>query len=46
MGSPLGLVLANIIMAELEEKVIKKFVDDDTSNFYRRILYYIILTLA
>ena len=26
MGSPLGPVLANIVMTELEEKVIKKFV--------------------
>ena len=33
MGSPLGPVLANI-MTELEEKVIKKFVDDGTIKFY------------
>ena len=36
MGSPLGSVLANIIMTELEEKVIKKFVDNGTIKFYSR----------
>ena len=36
MSSPLGHVLANITMTELEEKVIKKFVDDDTIKFYER----------
>ena len=36
MGSPLGPVLVNIIMAELEKKVIKKFVDDGTIKFYGR----------
>ena len=34
--SPLGPVLANITVTELEEKVIKKFVDDDTIKFYGR----------
>ena len=33
MGSPLGPVLANIIMTELEEKVIRKFVEDGISKF-------------
>ena len=36
MGSPLGPVLANIIITELEVKVIKKFVDDGTIEFYGR----------
>ena len=36
MSSPLGPVWANIIMAELEQKVIKKFVDDGTIIFYGR----------
>ena len=36
MGSPLGPVLVNIIMTELEKKVIKKFVDDGTIKFYGR----------
>ena len=34
MCSPLGPVLANIIMTELEEKVIKMFADDGTVKFY------------
>ena len=34
MGSQLGPVLANTIMTELEEKVIKKFIDDGTIKFY------------
>ena len=36
MSSPLGPVLANMIMAELEQKVIKKFVDNGTIIFYER----------
>ena len=36
MGSPLGPVWANIIMTELEQKVIKTFVDDGTIIFYGR----------
>ena len=36
MGPPLGPVLPNVIMTELEEKVIKKFVDDGTVKFYGR----------
>ena len=36
IGSPLGPVLANIITTKLEEKVIKKFVDDSTITFYGR----------
>ena len=36
MGSPLGPVLANKIMTELEQKVIKMFVDDGTIIFYER----------
>ena len=36
MSSPLGPVWANIIMAELEQKVIKKFVDNGTIIFYER----------
>ena len=34
MGSPLGPVLANIIMTELEEKVIRKFVEDGIIKLY------------
>ena len=36
MSSPLGPVWANIIMAELEQKVIKNFVDNGTIIFYER----------
>ena len=36
MGSPLGPVLANMIMAELEEKVTKRFADDVTIMLYGR----------
>ena len=36
MGSLLGPVLANKIMTELEQKVIKMFVDDGTIIFYER----------
>ena len=36
MGSPLGPVLANILMTEFENIVIKKFVDDGTIKFYGR----------
>ena len=35
MGSPLGPVLANIIMTDLEKNVIKRFVDNGTIKFYR-----------
>ena len=38
MGSPLRPVLANTIMTELEEKVIKKFIDDGTIKFYGRYI--------
>ena len=34
MGSLLGPVLANIVMTELEQKVIKKFADDGRIKFY------------
>ena len=36
IGSPLGPVLANIIMTDLEKNVIKKFVDNGTIKFYGR----------
>ena len=36
MGSSLGPLLANIIMTELERKVIKQFIDDKTLMFYGR----------
>jgi hypothetical protein len=36
MGSSLGPVLANIIMTELENKVISKLVSDNTIKFYIR----------
>ena len=38
MGSQLGPVLANIIMAELEQKSIRKFVEDGTVKFYGRFV--------
>ena len=36
MGSSLGPLLANIIMTEMEKKIIKKFVDDRILLFYGR----------
>ena len=36
LGSSLGPLLANIIMTELERKVIKQFIDDKTLMFYGR----------
>ena len=36
IGSPLGPVLANIIMTDLEKNVIKKFVNNGTIKFYGR----------
>ena len=34
IGLPLGSALANIIMTELEQKSIQKFVEDGTVRFY------------
>ena len=36
MGSGLGLLLANVIMTDLEEKVIKPLINDNTIKFYAR----------
>ena len=36
MGSSLGPVMANIIMTELEDKVIKRLINDGTIKFYCR----------
>ena len=36
MGSSLGLLLASTMMTELEQKVIKQFIDDKTLMFYGR----------
>ena len=36
MGISFGPLLANIIMTELERKVIKQFIDDKTLMFYGR----------
>ena len=36
MGSSLGLLLANIIMTEVEKTIIKKFLDDRMLLFYGR----------
>ena len=36
MGSSLDLLLANIIMTEMEKTIIKKFVDDRILLFYER----------
>ena len=38
MGSPLGPVLANIIMTELEDVIIKPLIADDTIKFYSRFV--------
>ena len=38
MGSPLGPVLANIIMTELEDVIIKSLIADDTIKFYSRFV--------
>ena len=43
MGSSLGLLLASTMMTELEQKVIKQFIDDKTLMFYGR---YVDDTLA
>ena len=45
MGSPLGPVLANIVMTELEEKVIRKFVEDGIIKFYGRYVDDTILVI-
>ena len=45
MGSPLGPVLANVIMTELEEKVIRKFVEDGIIKFYGRYVDDTILVI-
>ena len=36
MGSPLGLVLTNIIITELESKIVKILVDKSLVKFYIR----------
>ena len=36
MGSSLDLLLANVIMTDLEEKVIKPLINDNTVKFYAR----------
>ena len=36
MGSSLGPLLANVIMTDLEEEVIKPLINDNTINFYAR----------
>ena len=36
MGSSLGPVLANIILTELENIIVKKLVDEDIIKFYIR----------
>ena len=38
MGSSLGPVLANIIMTELEDKVIKPLITNGTIKFYTRFV--------
>ena len=38
MGSSLGPVLANIIMTELENKIIKPLITDGTIKFYSRFV--------
>ena len=38
MGSLLGTVLFNIIMKKLDEKLIKKFVEDGTAIFYEHFV--------
>ena len=36
IGSSLGPLLANVIMTDLEEKVIKPLINDNTIKFYAR----------
>ena len=36
MGNSLGFLLANIIMAKLEQNVFKRFIDDKIIMFYNR----------
>ena len=36
MKTSLGPLLANVIMTDLEEKVIKPLIDDNTIKFYAR----------
>ena len=38
MGVSLGPILANIIMVELEARVISPLIDDDTIKFYTRLV--------
>ena len=38
MGGSLGPLLANIIMVELEAKVIRPLIDDGTIKFYTRFV--------
>ena len=42
MGFSLGPIMANIIMTELEDKVIKPLINDSTIKFYCR---YVDITL-
>ena len=45
MGSPLALVLANIIMTKLESTIIKKLFDTGKIKFYCRYVDYTLLLM-
>ena len=45
MGFSLGRLLANILMTDLEEKVIKPLINDNAVKFYARYVHNILFVI-